>query len=146
MIPAQTGDPAAGGHGARAARTKRSGVFLCASAAVVAAALSTASAALAARPPTFKEREAITAALPAFMRTTPVECLWLEVRVSSRDRRYAWVGGLYLNTMTPGSRCLRYGSNGFYVLKKAPHWKIIFNGSVDPPCSLGVPRDLALCQ
>jgi hypothetical protein len=109
-------------------------------------ALVSAAPAAAARPPTFKEREAITAALPAFVRNTPVECLWLTIRVSSRNSRFAWVGSLYLNAIKPGSRCVRYASNGFFVLKKSPRWRVVFQGSTDPPCSLRIPRDLTSCR
>jgi len=34
---------------------------------------------------------------------------------------------------------------GYWLLKKTTYWKIIFNGSQQPPCSLGVPRDLTTC-
>ena len=40
-------------------------------------------AAIAARAPTFKEREAIIRALPKSIRDTPVECIWLRIRVST---------------------------------------------------------------
>jgi len=103
------------------------------------------SAALAARPPTLKEREAITAALPAFVRNIPVECLWLEIRVSTRDTRYASVGGLFMNWEKPGSRCLRYTFNGGWILKRADRWRIVYEGSDPPPCSLKIPRDLGPC-
>jgi hypothetical protein len=56
------------------------------------------------------------------------------------------VGLEYLNATRLGSRCIRYASNGFFVLKKAPTWKVIFNGSVYPSCTLKVPRDLTPCR
>lgn len=101
------------------------------------------STAVAARPPTHREREAIVRALPAFIRNTPVECLQLVVRVS-RNPRYAYVGLEFLNAK-PGSRCFRYASDGFFIFKKVPRWKIIYNGSEDPPCSMKIPRDLRPC-
>ena len=106
----------------------------------------TGAAAIAARTPTFKEREGIIKALPKAVRDTPVECIWLRVRVSTRDSRYADVGGAYLNWEKPGSRCLRYTSNWHLFFKKAKTWKIIFNGTVEPSCTLRIPRDLTLCR
>jgi hypothetical protein len=103
-------------------------------------------AAIAARTPTFKEREAIMKALPKSIRDTPVECLWLKIRVSTRDSRYVDVGGAYLNAVKPGSRCLRYASNWHLFLKKARTWKIIFDGTDEPSCRLRIPRDLTPCQ
>jgi hypothetical protein len=112
---------------------------------VALAATSTASGALASRAPTLKEREAITKALPQDVRNTPVECLWLDIRVS-RNSRYARVAGAYLNTTGQNSRCIRYASNGFFILKKLRRWKVIYIGSTPPRCSLGVPRDLTPCR
>jgi hypothetical protein len=95
-----------------------------------------------ARRPTFREREALTAALPRWLRRYPIGCVWLEISVS-HDGRYAEVGPGVLNAMRPP--CLRYASNGYWILEKQTKWRIIFNGSTDPPCSLGVPRELAPC-
>jgi hypothetical protein len=94
------------------------------------------------RPPTYREREAITKALPRGIRQTPVECLWLDIRVSSINPRYAEVGGLYLNAHRRGDLCLRYAHNGGLFLKKGARWRVIFEGTT-PPCStLHIPRDL----
>jgi hypothetical protein len=102
-------------------------------------------AALAARPPTIKEREAITNALPASVRKIPIECLWLDVRISTRDARYAFVGGVYLNA-SPRGRCLRYAGNGFQIFKKTSgKWRVVYSGSDWPTCRLGIPRDLIPC-
>ena len=101
--------------------------------------------AIAARAPTFKEREAIIMALPKSIRDTPVECIWLRIRVSTRDSRYADVGGPYLNWEKPGSRCLRYASNWHAFLKKTRAWKVIFDGTSGPSCKLRIPRDLTPC-
>lgn len=99
-----------------------------------------------ARAPTFKEREAIVAALPD--RDTPVECLWLIIRVSSRTRAYASVNGAFMNWERPGSRCLRYTNNGgLGILKKTRgRWKIVWAGTTDPSCRLRIPRDLVGCR
>ena len=96
----------------------------------------------AARKPTFKEREALTAALPAWLRRYPIGCVWLEMSVS-KNGRYAKVAPGFLNATRPP--CLKYASNGYWILKRLTKWKIIYNGSTDPPCSLRVPRELAPC-
>lgn len=97
-----------------------------------------------ARAPTLKEREAITKALPRFVRDTPVECIWLNTRVANGSS-YAIVRPAYLNATASGSRCTRYATNGFYVLRKSTSWKVVYRGSDPPPCSLKVPRDLIGC-
>src|SRR6266511_231237 len=93
----------------------------------------------AAREPTFREREAITAAMPAWLRRYPVGCIWLEISVS-KDGRYAEAGPGFLNARRPP--CSKYVSNGTWFLKKQTKWRIIFNGSDPPLCSLKVPREL----
>lgn len=98
-----------------------------------------------ARAPTLKEREAITKALPRFVRDTPAECIWLNTRVANSSS-YAIVRPAYLNATASGSRCARYATNGFYVLRKSTSWKIVYQGSDPPPCSLRVPRDLIGCR
>jgi hypothetical protein len=96
----------------------------------------------AARQPTFKEREALTVALPEFLLRYPVGCVWLRMSVSNNGR-YAKVEPRFLNaTHAP---CLQFASNGYLLLKRSTRWKIIFNGSQQPPCLLGVPRDLTAC-
>jgi hypothetical protein len=104
---------------------------------------SSASAASSARQPTLKERAAITAALPQWLRQDPVGCVWLDISVSSIDRRFAKIEPRFLNaTHEP---CVRYASNGFWILKRTTRWRIIFNGSVWPSCALHVPRDVSRC-
>jgi hypothetical protein len=103
-------------------------------------------AGLAARLPTPRERAAIIAALPADIRATPAACLSLDIRVS-RNGRYAWVGGTYPRGERRGGRCSVYGRNGLTVLKKRQsRWRIVYVGSVDPPCVLRIPRDLTSCR
>ena len=104
--------------------------------------------ALASRAPTVREREQITNSYPAYIRNAPVECVFMDIRISSRDAGYALVGVQPLNaSIKPKARCLRYAGNGFDILKKTRgKWKGIFSGSVEPPCSLKVPRDLIRCQ
>ena len=93
--------------------------------------------------PTHQEREAIVQGLPASVRNTPVGCLNLNIRISS-DSRYGRVDLEYLNARR-GTPCLRYASNGFFLLKKGRRWKVVYNGSDPAPCRLRVPRDLGRC-
>jgi hypothetical protein len=103
-------------------------------------------AAVAARSPTPSERVAIVAALPADIRATPAACLNLDIRVS-RNGRYAWVGGTYPRGERRGGRCSVYGRNGLTILRKrSGRWRIVYVGSVDPPCVLRIPRDLTPCR
>ena len=99
------------------------------------------------RAPTTSEREQITRAYPRYIRDAPVECVFMDIRVSEQDRRYAVAGAQVLNWEKRGSRCLRYAANGFDVLKKTGgRWASVYAGSVEPPCSLGVPHDLIGCR
>jgi hypothetical protein len=98
--------------------------------------------AVAARTPTLAEREAIVHALPPFVRNAPVDCVWLKIRVSNGGR-YAVVRPAYLNTGT--ARCARYAADGFFVLRKADRWRVIYVGSEFPPCSKRIPRGLIPC-
>jgi hypothetical protein len=111
-----------------------------------AVALCTAVTVSAARPPTRVERQAITNALPTYVRAMPVGCVWLNIRVS-KNPSYAYVAPEMMNAVPTNTQCRRYASNGFYILKKSTSgkWTIIFNGSVWPPCSRHIPRDLVRC-
>src|SRR5579864_8622620 len=105
--------------------------------------LALAGSASASRAPSLNERTAITHAMPAFVRGYPVGCAALQITIS-RNPNWALVAVEYL--LTPGSPnndpCLRYASNGFWILNRTSRWKIVFNGSDSPPCGLHVPRDL----
>jgi hypothetical protein len=103
-----------------------------------------ATVASAARPPTHAEREAITKALPGAIRNTPVECVWLDIRVS-RNANYAYVSTDYLNATGPRSRCVQYARDGLFVLRRTTGWKVVYSGSDWPRCSLRIPRDLVRC-
>ena len=111
-----------------------------------AVALCTAVTVSAARAPTRSERQAITNALPKYVRAMPVGCVWLNIRVS-KNSRYAYVASEIMNAVPPNAKCLRYASNGFFILRKrtSGKWTIVFNGSVWPPCSQHIPRDLVPC-
>lgn len=110
----------------------------------VVVALVIAPVAVAARAPTLGEREAITLALPKYFRDAPVECIWIDIRVS-RDSRYAKVGAQVLNFGR--ARCTQFANDGFWILRKqAGTWRRIYLGSENPPCSLRIPRDLGGCS
>ena len=95
----------------------------------------------AARAPTLDERAAITQALPAFVRSYPADCVRLIYRVS-RNGRFATVTPRFLDATHPP--CVRYASNGEWILAWSRSWKVVYNGSELPSCSLGVPRDLTI--
>ena len=82
--------------------------------------------AVAARSPTLGEREAIVHALPSLVRSAPVECMWLKVRVSNGGR-YALADPTYMNFRT--SRCARYAANGIFILRRSPSWRVVYVGS-----------------
>lgn len=99
--------------------------------------------AFAGRPPSFPERESVTAALPQSLRSIPTGCVWLDVTVANAGG-YAKVAPVFLNaTKAP---CVKYASNGFFILKKQARWRIIYEGSELPSCTLHVPRDLSRCS
>jgi hypothetical protein len=100
---------------------------------------------LGARQPSLSEREAITRALPALFRHAPVECIFVKINVSTKNPRYAYVAAQPLNADVKASGCLKYAHNGFYIVRKTARWRIIYEGSDPPRCSLHVPRDLTPC-
>jgi len=117
--------------------------ILCRSVTVIATlAMLLPVSALAARQPTPIEREAITAALPAAFKRYPVGCVFLRTAVSNNGQ-YATVRPVILNGLR--QPCVKYTSDGYWILRKSTRWKIVFEGSESPPCSLRVPRDLARC-
>jgi hypothetical protein len=106
---------------------------------VVAVACCWSLPAEAARAPTYLEREGITQALPASIRSIPAGCVWLETSVS-KNGRWALVAPRFLNALH--APCLRYAGNGAFLLEKLETWKVVFAGSDPAPCSLHAPRDL----
>jgi hypothetical protein len=112
-------------------------------AATILLALATGTAG-AARNPTLREREAVTAALPGYLRQAPVGCVWLRLAVSNNGR-WAKVTPVFLDPKT--QQCARYVANSYYILRKTrTGWKVVFVGAGSPPCSLGVPVDLSQCR
>ncbi len=109
----------------------------------MAAALCAVPIGFAARSPTLDERAAIVRALPTLVRNTPVECVWLKIRVS-RNPRYALADLVYVNTNL--MRCARFTADGFFVLKKSRVWRVVYVGSDFPRCSMKIPRDLVGCR
>ena len=99
--------------------------------------------AYAGRSPSLREREAMTAALPQSLRSIPAGCVWLNLTVANAGG-YAKVAPVFLNgTKAP---CLKYASNGFFILRKQTRWRVIYSGSDLPPCMLHGPRDLSRCS
>jgi hypothetical protein len=112
-------------------------------AAVVAVSLVVVATALGSRPPTLAERDAIVATYPASLRSAPAECVWFEIRISTRDSRYASVTVAF---NTHQKRCIRYEHNGSDILKKTSgRWKVYWTGSDVPSCKLKIPPDLMKC-
>ena len=104
-----------------------------------------ASSAAARRPATRVELTALLRALPTSYRAgiakAPAGCITFVARVSASGR-YAEVTPRF----SLRARCARYASDGFFLLRRiATGWKTIYNGSDEPPCSLGVPRELIAC-
>jgi hypothetical protein len=116
--------------------------------ALTAVALAIPACSLAARAPTYNERVYITRALPAYERSVPAGCEYLDTRVSASGT-YARVDPVYLVSYSSFSSdpCGRYAANGFYLLRRltATRWVIAYEGSVSPPCSQHFPRDLTSC-
>lgn len=99
------------------------------------------------REPTLREREQITSWYPAYIRNAPAQCVYIVIHISSQNGRYALTYPQVLNALEPHSGCLRYAANGFHILKRhGARWKSIYAGSVEPPCSLKIPRDLTRCR
>jgi hypothetical protein len=102
-----------------------------------------AAPAYAARQPSPTEREAVTAALPQWLKAYPVGCVWLKLTIANAGG-YAKVTPVFLDaTKAP---CAKYASNGYWILKKQARWRIIYSGSELPSCTLRVPKDLSTCS
>jgi hypothetical protein len=112
--------------------------------AVVLAAVAPSSG-LGARQPSLGEREAITRTLPAFFRRAPVECVFVKITVSTRTSHYALVDVQVINWRTKRTGCSKYLHDGFYIVRKTKGWRVVYEGSDPPPCTLRVPRDLTPC-
>lgn len=103
------------------------------------------SPAAARRPATRAERTALVRALPRAYRlgiaNAPAGCVTFVARISASGR-YAEVTPRFSSR----ARCVRYASDGFFLVRRiAKRWTTIYDGSDEPPCSLGVPRDLIAC-
>jgi hypothetical protein len=95
------------------------------------------------REPTITERTMITRALPAWLRGYPVGCVSLGIAVSTNGS-FAEVDPVFLVDPTVAhDPCIRYASNGYFVLEKHKRWVVLGSLSEVPPCSWKVPRDLA---
>lgn len=102
---------------------------------------------VAARMPTLSERTAIVRALPAQLRKVPAGCVWLDVELASTPG-WASVTPHWLVGTSASDPCVRYAADGWYLLRRKPGhaWRVVFDGSDRPLCSLHVPRDLSTCQ
>ena len=98
--------------------------------ALVLAAVVTGSAA-ARRVPTVPERAEIRGAMALALSSAPPACYAAVVYVSTVDRRYAYAAPRWRTTAT----CLRYASDGYLILRRTTHWRVVFNGSDAPPCT-----------
>jgi len=101
--------------------------------------------AFAARQPSLAEREAVTAALPHWLQSYPVGCVWLQTTIANAGG-YAKVSPVFLNASAAKAPCAKYASNGYWILKKEARWRVIYSGSESPSCKLHVPRDLSRCS
>jgi hypothetical protein len=72
----------------------------------------------------------------------PKQCVQFRMTVSNSGR-HAKVVPVFLNASK--QLCVKYASDGYWLLHKATRWKIIFSGSNPPPCALGIPVDLTKC-
>jgi hypothetical protein len=86
---------------------------------------------------------AIVRAFPAgtksYWNRIPKTCHALDIRVSNNGR-WATVTSVF----TPTEQCERWAGDGYSLLRRLPggSWRIVFEGSDPPPCSLRVRRDL----
>jgi len=109
-------------------------------AALVIAAVVSAPAA-ARRAPTVAERAEIRGAMALALSFAPPVCYGAVIYVSTVDRRYAYATARWKTI----AKCLPYASNGYFILRRSTHWRVVFNGSDAPPCTrvpARVARDL----
>lgn len=88
-----------------------------------------------------RDKAAILLALPREFRV-PASCAKTDIKISSNP---SWARAESIDVYDPAiKKCGRFGGNGYWLLKKSPsgHWRIVFNGSEVPPCSLHAPRDV----
>jgi hypothetical protein len=65
----------------------------------------------------------------------------VDIRVS-HDSRFAFVAHEFRNPHHIPARCMKYASNGFWIVKAAPRWRIVYEGSEPPPCSMRIPAEI----
>jgi|GEM_PF-6295267 len=88
-----------------------------------------------------QERAAILRALPRYLRV-PASCAKTDIKISS-DRRWARAEAIDVYDYE-ARKCGRFAGSGYWLLKKssAGRWRIVFNGSEVPPCSIHAPKYL----
>jgi hypothetical protein len=88
-----------------------------------------------------REKAAISLALPREFRV-PASCATINIKFSSDP---SWARAESIDVYDPATkRCGRFGGNGYWLLKRSDsgHWRIVYNGSEVPPCSIHAPKDL----
>jgi hypothetical protein len=108
---------------------------------VCAVAVLPVAAAHASRAPTPGERAAIVRALPAYVRAIPDACVSVSVRVSDSGSH-----ALARPRFATARRCAPFAADGYWILRRARTWRVVFTGADPPSCSLRVPRDLTTCR
>jgi len=88
-----------------------------------------------------REKAAILLALPRYLRV-PMNCAKTDIEISS-DPSWARAEAIDVYDFR-AKKCGRFAGNGYWLLKKssAGRWRIAFNGSEVPQCSVHAPKDL----
>jgi hypothetical protein len=67
------------------------------------------------------------------------KCIDVKVTFSHNDAAWAEADPRF----SSASACSQYAGNGYYLVRDLPTgWKVVFDGSTSPPCSLRAPHDL----
>jgi hypothetical protein len=93
------------------------------------------------RAPTVAERAEIRGATALALSDAPPACYTAVIHVSTVNPSYAYSTPRWKTT----AKCVQYASNGFFILRRSTHWRVVFNGSEPPSCKkvpAGVVQDL----
>jgi hypothetical protein len=82
------------------------------------------------RAPTVAERAEIRGATALALSDAPPACYTAIVYVSTVKRSYAYSPARWKTT----AKCLQHASNGFFILRRSTHWRVVFNGCEPPSC------------
>lgn len=102
----------------------------CALAVTLAIAAVVTTPADARRAPTVAERAEIRGATALALSDAPPACYAAVIYVATVDRRYAYATARWKAT----AKCLPYASNGYFILRRSTHWRVVFSGSEPPAC------------